>query len=215
VWPVAVALLAVAAVVMPARAETPAPRELFERMRQSYNQIHAYQCLLNLFARKGKKTERMKLQFTFKKPGMLRARVLEGPNSGSEVAINRDGRIRGRQRGLLQAVKLTLKPDDGRLRNIRGTPVWNAEWGAFLNRIEEALERPSANASVRLGEAETLLLDIRLQGSSGPERHLYTVEPSTYLLRSGEIYEGDVLVSRVACEKEKLNPDLSDGYFNM
>jgi outer membrane lipoprotein-sorting protein len=214
-WRFAGLIVMLLAPVVPGQAETLTPRELLQRMEQSYDQIQSYDCLLTIFSRKDRRTETMKLRFAYKKPGLLRARVVEGPSRGSEVAINGDGRIRARQRGVLRAIKLTLDKDDRRLRNLRGVPVWEAEWGAFLKKIGGALNHSTARSVVQAGENDTLMLDIRLTGANGPERQLYVVEKSTYHLKSGETYEGDVLVSRVVCDKERLNPDLPNGFFNM
>jgi len=155
------------------------------------------------------------LDFAFKKPGMLRVKVLSGSNQGSEVAIRRDGKIRGHQGGLLRAVKVTLGRDDRRLRNLRGAPVWEADWGAFLLKFQSALEEHPVEAAVHPGEEGTFVAELRLHGVTGPERQVYTMDASPLLLRSAELFEGNVLVSRVSYAKERLNPDLPDGYFNM
>jgi outer membrane lipoprotein-sorting protein len=41
-------------------------RELFTRRQQSYNRIDAYQCEVTSFARKGKRTQTVRLEFAFK-----------------------------------------------------------------------------------------------------------------------------------------------------
>jgi outer membrane lipoprotein-sorting protein len=196
-------------------AETLTPVELLHRMQESYNQIHSYQSVVTLYSRKGSRRENVKLRLTFKKPGMLRARVLAGHGRGSEVAIRNDGRIRGHKGGLLHGITISMKRSDGRLRNIRGEPVWEAEWGAFLPKIRRALDQPSAAATVERGEDSSLVLEVRVTDQGGPERHRYVVDGSTYRLRSAERYEGNTLVSRVVYQEETVNPDLPDGYFSM
>jgi hypothetical protein len=131
------------------------------------------------------------------------------------VAIRRDGTIRGHPGGLLHGIRKTLSRDDGRLRNLRGEPVWEADWGAFLPKIDAALAQPSSQAEVHPAEDGALILEIRLTGKTGPERHRYVVDASSYHLRRAERFEGDVLVSRVVYEQEKVNLDLPDGYFSM
>jgi outer membrane lipoprotein-sorting protein len=190
-------------------------RELFARAQQSYNRIDAYQCEVMSFARKGDRTQTVRLAFAFKKPGMVRARVLSGSKRGSEVAIRRDGTIRGHQGGLLRGIKITMERDDRRLRDIRGSPVWEADWGSFLAKAETALNSHPVEALVQSGEAGVLKLAVRLDGATGPQRQIYALDASSFLLRGAELFEGDVLVSRVSYDKEKVNPDLPDGYFNM
>jgi len=190
-------------------------RELFAQAQASYHRISAYQCEVTSFARQGDRSQTVRLEFAFKKPGMLRARVLGGSNRGSEVAIRRDGKIRGHQGGLLRAIKVTMSRDDRRLRNIRGAPVWEADWGAFLDKFASALAQHPVEAVVHPGEEGTLVADLRLNGVTGLQRQVYTVDKTSYLLRGAELYEGDVLVTRVSYAKERLNPDLPDGYFSM
>jgi outer membrane lipoprotein-sorting protein len=70
-------------------------------------------------------------------------------------------------------------------------------------------------STVHAGEGGTWVIDLRLRGAGGPERQVYLVDDTSHFLRGAETYEGDLLVSRVTYAKERLNLELSDGYFNM
>jgi outer membrane lipoprotein-sorting protein len=199
----------------PAAETTWTARELLRRAQQSYQEINDYQCEVTLFTRKGQRQQDARLEFAFKKPGMVRARVIAGSHRGSEVVVRRDGKIRGHQGGILSAIKVTLGRDDRRLYNIRGEPVWDADWGAFLRKFQAALEQRPVEAVVHPGEAGTLVADLRLTGTPQPDRQVYIVDASSFLLRGAERYEGDTLVTRITYAKERLNPNLPDGYFNM
>ena len=64
----------------------------------------------------------------------MRTDVLKGRKKGSRVALNKKGKIRGRN---AWGFKKTLKPTDKRLKNIRGYTFMNS---SLLNKTERIKE---------------------------------------------------------------------------
>jgi hypothetical protein len=196
-------------------AEAEAPGAVLARLETAYAAIQDYRCRIIAFTRKGSRTDQRELRFSFRKPGMARARVLRGSGRGSEVARDRSGKLHGRRGGLLSPFVVSLKETDSRVRNLRGVPFWEADWGVFLQRIREALADPAASAATQAAPDGSLELTIRFQGPEPPVRHFYRVDTARWLITEADVYEGNELVDQVRYEECQLNPGLTDRDFEL
>jgi hypothetical protein len=196
-------------------AEAEAPRAVLARLETAYAAFQDYRCRIVAFSREGSRTDRRELRFSFRKPGLARVRVLRGSGRGSEVALGRGGKLRGRRGGLLSPFVVGLKRTDSRVRNLRGVPFWEADWGVFLGRIREALADPAASASTRAPAEGSLELTIEFRQPGPPVRHVYQVDTARWLITEADVYEGNELVDQVRYEECQLHPGLSERDFEL
>jgi hypothetical protein len=196
-------------------AEVEAPPAVLARLETAYAAIQDYRCRITTFSREGSRTDRRELRFSFLKPGMARVRVLRGSGRGSEVALGRDGTLRGRRGGLLRPFVVRLKPTDSRVRNLRGVPFWEADWGVFVRRVHDALADPAASATTQAIADGALELTIQFRRPGPPVRHVYEVDTRRWLISEADVYEGNERVDQVRYDECQLNPGLTERDFEL
>src|SRR5438270_760205 len=64
------------------------------------------------------------------------------------AAVDARGRVRGRRGGLLKAFAETLKPEDRRIRSLRGVPFWEAACHNFLKDLRLRIAEPGTQSEV-------------------------------------------------------------------
>ena len=174
-----------------------------------------YECVVDTESRLGEKEETTQVRVWFKKPALLRIRVLRGSNKGSEIVVDREGEIRARKGGLLKAFVARVKPDDSRLRTLRGTPVTDVEWGAFYRRFRERSMRPGSDVTVAPRARADALYDVVLsyQEEGKGVREVYRIDPQLWSLTAAEILEDGVRVSSATFSETKIDSGLKDDWF--
>jgi hypothetical protein len=211
-WGVGIVLCHFAAL---AGAEAEAPRVVLARLEAAYRAIQDYRCRISSFTRQGSRVDRRELRFSFRKPDMARVRVLRGSGKGSEVARGRTGKLRGRRGGLLSPFVVSLKPTDARVRNLRGVPFWEADWGVFIRKMGEALADPAASATTRTPADGSLELTIQFRQPGPLVRHVYLVDTRRWLITEADVYEGNELVDQVRYDECQLNLGLTERDFEL
>lgn len=86
--------------------------------------------------RKGSLDENV-LSIHFKRPGMLKHVIVEGPNKGVVITRDSAGNVKARPGGALGILVVSVKPDDPRLHDGRGIPFYQTDWGSELARLRE------------------------------------------------------------------------------
>jgi hypothetical protein len=198
-----------------AGAQAEAPRAVLAQLEAAYQGIQDYRCRITAFTRQGSREDRRELRFSYRKPGLARVRVLRGSGKGSEVALGPGGRLRGRRGGLLRPFVVSLKATDARVRNLRGVPFWEADWGVFIRKMREALADPAASAATRTPAEGSLELTLQFRQPGPPVRHVYAVDTRRWLITEADVYEGNELVDQVRYDECQLNLGLTERDFEL
>jgi outer membrane lipoprotein-sorting protein len=200
-----------------AGAEEVGPEAILQRVDRQFGTLRDYECLVDTDCRAGSKQESRSFRLWYKQPGMLRARVLRGRSSGSEVVITSDGTIRGRKGGLLKPIVVRLSPDDGRIRNLRGIPISEFLWNVFYHRYSERAALPGARMILlpRQDSAAPYEISLTYSDQGRPMREVLRVDPAGWFLRELEIFDGSACVDRAVFHDWKMNPGLKDNWFRL
>jgi outer membrane lipoprotein-sorting protein len=210
------------ALLVPPLAARAAPEphtvdEVLRRAEEQFRSLTDYECLAENEARQGDRTEAGAQRFWFKKPSMLRARVIRGPHKGSEVAVDASGEIRGHQGGLLRGIIIHLNANDSRIRSIRGVPVTELDWGAFYRKFRERAARPGAHTllSPHPQPDAPYELVVRYHTEGKAMREIYRIDPRLWVMTEGQVFEDETRVEHIVFSDIKLNTGVSDGWFKL
>jgi outer membrane lipoprotein-sorting protein len=184
-----------------------------DRLQERLAHCRDYQCLVTSYERKGCKQEERSYRLFVKDSRLVRVKVTDGRGKGSEAVLEADGRIRGRKGGLLKNFAQTLKPDDDRIRSLRGTPFWNAACHNFLKELRVRLTQPGTQCELEPDTEQVgrLLLVVNRPGST---REKYWIDPQKMHVMKGEVYEEGLLVQEFAIREVKENLGLNDDFFS-
>jgi hypothetical protein len=83
--------------------------DLIEALQEHVARCQDYQYDLTLYERKGNQQEERRCRFFVKGNRLVRIRVLQGRDKGSEAVMDVRGRVRARKRGLLKSCDPTTR----------------------------------------------------------------------------------------------------------
>lgn len=147
---------------------------------------------------------------------MIRLRVEQGPDRGSEISVTTEGKVKARPGGLLgKAIAVTMEKTDARLRSPRGTYGWASDFGTLYRRLRENLQRAeSADAMPVPGSPDRLQLRVDFTNERVPCREVWTVDTKNWLLVSLDLTEDGKLVEHVQFQDFQENIGLTEAFFN-
>ena len=198
-----------------AEAEQMTASCIIKSFQKALDNLVDYQCVFDEYAVLDKQEETRVYKYFFKKPKLIRAEVIKGRNKGS-IAFYRDGKARGKLRGLFSFVTISLKLTDFRITNLRRDTIDKSDW---LYLLEETLFCQSR------GQAKLLKIDY-LEGRKAyclglgfnPHRGFVvqlSIDADTYLpLQLEEFTTDGKLVHIIKYKDIKINQNLSEKFFN-
>lgn len=193
--------------------------EILDFANAQWDNIEDYHCTTTVFCRAGEETEDKVLDVMFKRPALFRNTVIEGANEGSVVTYNSEGIIHGRRAGALSLIVLTLKPDDERIRSLRGRRFYEAAWGVEYDEIREKMADGWQLKRLDDGDLDGMLCYV-IAGEGTSDGTPLTksemwIEQATHLLRRRIDYEGDTLVRDARFTQIEINTDPDDSLFSL
>jgi outer membrane lipoprotein-sorting protein len=216
-WVMSAAALLALAGVRATPAELVTPDSVVARGEERLRSLSDYECVVETSFRNGKKAEAGTARFWFKQPRMLRLNILRGNRKGSEVAIDRNGEIRGHKGGLLSSIVRRLEANDDRICNIRGAPVTELAWGAMYRRYRHSVGRPGARTLLtpRTDPNSPYELVVSYAEAGKPVREVYRVDPRLWVPVEGEVSEDNVQVEHVVFREIKLDTGIPENWFHL
>jgi outer membrane lipoprotein-sorting protein len=215
-----ISLIALLTAFSPPGAQTvgPAtPDEVICQAEARFDALTDYECVADMESSLGQRSEAGSHRIWFKKPRMLRVRILRGRGRGVEFAVDYHGKMRGHQGGLLKAIVVEVSVKDPRIRSIRGVPVTEADWGSFYHKYWERSARPDARATLAPRGEEQAPYEVSLSYTDGEKRmrEIYRIDPRLWVMVEGEVYEDEVRVDHVVFREIKLNTGVEDRWFKL
>lgn len=190
--------------------------QIVKAIEHKLDAVSGYQCKLYTVSISGSLKEERIIDYAFKRPQLIRMRILSGKDRGS-VLIYKDGIVRGHRGGLLSWITLTFKPSDPDVTTIRGGRVDQSD---FLF-IMDVLRNAAKEGKLRLEDTGPL---------NGRERYRLTllqhvdplesdaaggafwIDPENLMVSQYELYDKDGrLIYRQIHDHLELNVSLSDG----
>jgi hypothetical protein len=216
-------------------APVPTAAEIAARLQERFHQMQDYQCVMRSETRAGTKADALTLRIWYRRPGLLRLRVLRGRHRGSELLLGGDGVLHGRRGGLLRPFSERLDRSDPSLRSLRGLPAWEVDFGSFLHSMEQRISQPDSSKAVHEAAGPTLVVEVEYDAiqtdtrdgahsqpdssaSSAPLHHtrlrdVWTVNPKDWLLVSGDVYDGTERVDHFEFSEVQVDTGLKESWF--
>jgi len=189
-------------------------KAFLNNLENAIYKMDTYKCKMFSESWKRKKHEYKIMEFYFKKPNLMRMDVLEGDKAGSVVLLNKEGKIRGKNS---MGMKKTLKPTDGRLKNLRGATFMQSSLLDMLDRLkahvlergckatlmeEECMKRPAYHLHIEHNDADDPVTFEEVWYDKG-----------TYFIIKKIKYEGNAKVADTVWEDCQINIPLDDSLF--
>jgi hypothetical protein len=194
------------------------PDVVAERLQQRFDRMQDYVCLIQSETRAATRVEAMTFRLWFRKPRLLRLRVLHGRREGSELIVDTSGVLRGRRGGILRPFSRRLDRSDPSLRSLRGQPAWELDFGSFLlaMRARMALSGSVSTVSRATGSDPHLYLEVRYRPSPSdhPLRDVWGIDPREWLLTSGDVFDGEVRVDHIEISEIHVDTGIKESWFH-
>jgi hypothetical protein len=131
--------------------------------------------------------------------------------------VDRAGQIRGSKGGLLGLIVRRLAPTDSRLLSIRGTSMTTLDWGSFYQKYRAAALRPDAQVTLapHPDPAAPYELTVAYANLGKSMREVYSLDPQSWLIVEGAVYEDATRVEHVLFRDIKLNTGVAETWFRL
>lgn len=183
-------------------------------LEDAINKMDTYQVIKESENWKGDKHVKKVTMFRFKKPNLMRTNVLEGKKKGSVVLLNKEGKIRGKNR---IGFRKTLKPTDKRLRNIRGYTFMNSSLSDKVRRLKKHILETGCKAVLTEEEymgkhAYRLHIDHIDTDDAVTDEDLWFDRETLIMLKNLK-YENEQKVTDITFRDFEINIPLDDALF--
>lgn len=180
-----------------------------------WEEIRDYRCTIESTNRLGSELQSNTLEVAYKRPGMYRHQVVKGPNQGTLLTVDRQGALRARPGGVLGILVVPMDRNDPRLRDGRGLPFFESDWGSEIRRWQQAL---TGKASLRRREdsggdnGRCWVLELQ---SSSDEIQQFWIDQTSRLPARIVTSRGGKLLRDARYLNIAINTDPDDAYFQL
>jgi outer membrane lipoprotein-sorting protein len=129
-------------------AKAPSAGDVLRQAEERFQSMNDYVCIANSENYRKDPPSHGSYKIWHKKPRLLRIQVLKGGNRGSALAVDENGKIRGRKGGILKAIVVRLSRNDDRLKNWRGGSALDMDWGSFYRNLRARAGRPGGKMAL-------------------------------------------------------------------
>ncbi len=195
-------------------------KTLFQ-MKDAFKDIYDYRCSLDSFSSGGGRELRVRYRYFYKRPGLIRMEAVNGKYPGSVMVYKMDGRVRVKlATGIFSLLTLSFKPDSRYVTDLTGQGVPGSDWGSFIEKHFENLERMKCVDSAEEVSGENRILVFKLV-SDAPEmtksiaKETLRIDGDSYLLLGFVMYDAAGRTVRAAeYSGIVINGGLSDELFS-
>lgn len=178
--------------------------------------IQSYRCKLSTLCILGNEREERTCDYAFRRPKLIRMRILQGPDRGS-ILVYRDGRVVVRPGGLFGFLRRSFEPGHHRVTTIRGGRVDQTDFWFILELMKTGayVLQHEGQEIVRDNVVDVLELTRRTASAdSDYQKGRFWVERDSGLVVKYELYDKeDKLAFRQIHEEVRINPNLPDEFF--
>jgi outer membrane lipoprotein-sorting protein len=215
----ALALLATSVAV--ARAERMPVSDVLEGMETTWKSVDSYSCRMKSWGTRDGKEKTESFTYYFKKPRLVRLKVLSGKDKGADVVYGADGKVRAGKRVLGIFVTQSIGTNDKKVYSARGVPFWNADLGTQIAAVRTLIKEKGASATAdRASGVITLKLSWKgtdLNTDTGVHEYVrtYTLDAKTFTLTDRVTTEDGTTVERLEVSDMNLKAGLEPGFFRL
>jgi outer membrane lipoprotein-sorting protein len=191
------------------------------RVAQATDALKTYSFRAEMDALQGRKLVRQVVVLNFKKPHMIRVKLIGSYKRGSEVAVGPDGKARGHMGGVLSPFTVGIDPRSDLLLGANGYPMMDSDLSAMLKVTEGFLKqgmkaRVSTAPLVVSGAAQKLfVVEIARNFDGAPLYKRFYVEPQTFMPVEWFDYQDGKPLAHTIWKDLRTDIDLSDDFFEL
>ena len=137
--------------------------QLFVDMRERFDKIDDYECVMVDYQARDDKHENYTYNFYYKKPGRIRMDIIGGDKNTGTVLIYGKGKVKVKPgSGLLSLFTFTLDPYDRRILGLNGFTVSESAGNYFLDKHIENIDNFDVRLieEVELNGIKTLVIEL-------------------------------------------------------
>jgi outer membrane lipoprotein-sorting protein len=218
---VAVILLLVCCLLLPAFGETPSDlRVILKKMEAAYSRVKNYRMEVEVRNRgRGGNFETQRFYYTFEKPNRIRIDV-ESPHPGRILVYpDRNGKVAVRPFGWVRFFVIHLSPDSALLKTPSGQPVNRTDLGLLIKNISWSV------TDARRGPVSVLqekgLIEIRVLAQNHFRKgvltgYRFSIDKTLWLpVGVQELTPEGLLERTIRFRHLKINSRIPDGFFQL
>ncbi len=193
------------------------PDRVLQAVEHKLQSIQDYTCTLESYERLGKKEIRRTYAYQYLKPGWVKMVITAGDSKGARLAYNPDlGKVRAAKGGILGAIKISVSPENKRVRSLRGGRVDRSGWPEVLREFQKLAQTAD---SVWVKDSSGLWM-LEMQGVKAEQPDVFRVRvlvnPADSLLVGYDEYDAQgSLVHRVRYRDIRINQGLTKEDFHL
>ncbi len=193
------------------------PDSLLDALGQKLQSIQDYTCVLESYERLGKKEIQRTYAYQYMRPGWVKMVITAGDSKGARLSYNPDlGKVRAAKGGILGAIKISVSPENRRVRSLRGGRVDRSGWPEVLRELRHLLS--TADTAWVKDSAGFWILE--MQGVEGElpdvdRVRVWVSQADSLLVGYDEYDDQHALVHRVRYREVRTNVGLQQEDFNL
>lgn len=215
------ALALLASTVAVARAEKMAVSDVLEGMESTWKNVDSYTCTMKSWGTRAGKEKTESFTYSFKKPRLVRLKVLSGKDKGADVVYDASGNVRAAKRVLGIRGRQSISTSDPKVYSARGVPFWHADLGSQIAAVRTLIKEKGATASAEKASGViTLKLSWKgtdLNTDTGVHEYVrtYTLDAKTFAPTNRVTTEDGTTVERLEVSDMNLKAGLEAGFFRL
>jgi outer membrane lipoprotein-sorting protein len=192
--------------------------DVIRRAEERFKTLRDYTCYVESETRLPNKneTETSTLMFWFKQPRLLKGKVIGGKGKGSEVALGPSGKVKAHKTGVLGFIKVTMDPDDKRLKGARGGGGFaELDFGSYYRLCRARAAKSGAKMTATRSGSGPYEVVLTYPEGGKQVRELYQFDPELMVLTRNQVWENGTLVDTTVFRDVKLNVGLDEKLFRL
>ncbi len=139
-------------------------KDILSKLKERFEELFNYQCTFESFTAKNKKSMLNVFNYYYSKPKLIRMEIIKGEKEGTVLLYNsKDDKIRLRlNKGLFSSFIFTFDPSSKLISDLRGLNISHSDWGWFIDRHLENIDKFNINfiKEENINEKELLFLEL-------------------------------------------------------
>jgi outer membrane lipoprotein-sorting protein len=187
------------------------PQELLQMINQRFSSLKDYQCQVISTKYRTGTPKQDGHKYFFKKPHLIRLEVNIGNDKGAVAVFNKEGKVRAHAGGILSIIKITMEPNDKRLKDDDGSTFVESHLGGTIKDIEKAIASGKATIVAPQGDQKTYLIQVERPN----RKDIIFIDSQLLLPTAWDTYKDGKLSSKTEWKNLQVDVGIAEKLFSM